>query len=166
MTSLLQLCIVAIATRIIANFNSCTDLAYTSARPKTCLAYIYSYDLKMMLSGHMWRQLSCVSSRKSFLLLFLSCPTFPKTTDLYLYAQVELSNPKGGAWGKRTFCSYDLWCSRKAKEGHKINCHLKNSSPFFSKLVRVRSSNLYTLLIGIINPYHYRHLTYLFDFSL
>ena len=32
---------------------------------------------------------------------------------------------------------------------------VKNSRPFFSKLVRVRAPNLYTLLIGIIKPYHY-----------
>ena len=38
---------------------------------------------------------------------------------------------------------------------------VKNSSPFFSKLVRVRASNLYTLLIGIIKPYHYYYMYFL-----
>ena len=38
---------------------------------------------------------------------------------------------------------------------------VKNSSPFFSKLVRVRASNLYTLLIGIIKPYHYYYRYFL-----
>ena len=38
---------------------------------------------------------------------------------------------------------------------------LKNSRPFFSKLVRVKASNLYTLLIGIIKPYHYYYMYFL-----
>ena len=38
---------------------------------------------------------------------------------------------------------------------------VKNSSPFFSKLVRVRASNLFTLLIGIIKPYHYYYWYFL-----
>ena len=38
---------------------------------------------------------------------------------------------------------------------------VKNSRPFFSKLVRVRASNLYTLLIGIIKPYHYYYMYFL-----
>ena len=38
---------------------------------------------------------------------------------------------------------------------------VKNSRPFFSKLVRVRASNLYTLLIGIIKPYHYHYRYFL-----
>ena len=32
---------------------------------------------------------------------------------------------------------------------------VKNSSPFFSKLVRVRVPNLYILLIGAIKPYNF-----------
>ena len=38
---------------------------------------------------------------------------------------------------------------------------VKNSRPFFSKLVRVRASNLFTLLIGIIKPYHYYYRYFL-----
>ena len=38
---------------------------------------------------------------------------------------------------------------------------VKNSGPFFSKLVRVRASNLFTLLIGIIKPYHYYYWYFL-----
>ena len=38
---------------------------------------------------------------------------------------------------------------------------VKNSRPFFSKLVRVRASNLYTLLIGIIKPHHYYYMYFL-----
>ena len=38
---------------------------------------------------------------------------------------------------------------------------VKNSRPFNSKLVRVRASNLYTLLIGIIKPYYYYYRYFL-----
>ena len=38
---------------------------------------------------------------------------------------------------------------------------VKNSSPFFSKLVRVRASNLDTLLIGMIKPYHFYYWHFL-----
>ena len=38
---------------------------------------------------------------------------------------------------------------------------VKNSRPFFSKLVRVRAFNHYTLLIGIIKPYHYYYRYFL-----
>ena len=38
---------------------------------------------------------------------------------------------------------------------------VKNSRPFFSKLVRVRASNLYTLLKGIIKPHHYYYMYFL-----
>ena len=38
---------------------------------------------------------------------------------------------------------------------------LKNSSPFFSLLVRVRASKLDTLLIGIIKPYNFYYWYFL-----
>ena len=56
------------------------------------------FGFKMMLSSHMWRQLSRVSGRKSFLLLFLSCPSFNKISVLYLYVWDESASPTGGAF--------------------------------------------------------------------
>ena len=38
---------------------------------------------------------------------------------------------------------------------------IKNSRSFFSKLIRVRASNLYTLLIGIIKPYNFYYWYFL-----
>ena len=38
---------------------------------------------------------------------------------------------------------------------------VKNSRPFFSKLVWVRASNINTLLMGIIKPYHYYYRYFL-----